>query len=118
MLEFGFREFEEQVLFRAGQTVEHAQVWLGEQPTVPLVPADDVAMTVLRGAAQGLTMKAAWDDPVPAPVAKGQPLANLTVTAPGQEPVVVPLVAGADVPEASWFRRIWSLGMFYVRSFV
>ena len=56
--------------------------------------------------------------PVPAPVTKGQPLANLTVSAPGQEPVVVPLVAGADVPEASWFRRIWSLGMFYVRSFV
>ncbi|WP_191060044.1 D-alanyl-D-alanine carboxypeptidase family protein [Geminicoccus harenae] len=118
MLEFGFREFEERVLFRAGQSVEQAQVWLGEQSTVPLVPADDVAMTVPRGAAPGLTMKAAWDDPVPAPVAKGQPLANLTVSAPGQEPVVVPLVAGADVPEASWFRRIWSLGMFYVWSFV
>jgi len=118
MLEFGFREFEEQVLFRAGQTVEQARVWLGEQPTVPLVPAEDVAMTVPRGAAPGLAMKAAWDDPVPAPVTKGQPLANLTVSAPGQEPVVVPLVAGDDVPEASWFRRIWSLGMFYVGSLV
>ncbi|WP_051329368.1 D-alanyl-D-alanine carboxypeptidase family protein [Geminicoccus roseus] len=118
LLEFGFREFEEFLLFREGQTVQEAPVWLGEQPTVAMVPADDVAMTLSRGARPGLTVKVAWDDPIPAPVAKGQPLANLTVVAPGHEPVVVPLVAGADVPSASWFGRIWSLSMYYVRGIV
>jgi D-alanyl-D-alanine carboxypeptidase (penicillin-binding protein 5/6) len=118
MLEFGFREFEEYLLFRKDQPVEQATVWLGEQPTVPLVPASDVGMTLSRDARPGMTVKVAWDDPIPAPVAKGQPLANLTIQAPGYEAVTVPLVAGADVPKASWFGRIWSLGMFYVHELV
>jgi D-alanyl-D-alanine carboxypeptidase (penicillin-binding protein 5/6) len=118
MLEFGFREFEEYLLFRKDQPVEQATVWLGEQPTVPLVPASDVGMTMSRDARPGMTVKVAWDDQIPAPVAKGQPLANLTIQAPGYEAVTVPLVAGADVPKASWFGRIWSLGMFYVHELV
>lgn len=115
LLEFGFREFQEFLLFREGQTVQDAAVWLGEQPTVPLVPLHDVGMTMAREARPGMTVKLAWDDPIPAPVQKGQPLANLTIMAPGHEPLTVPLVAGADVPEASWFGRVWSLGLYFVR---
>ncbi|HEX2529355.1 MAG TPA: D-alanyl-D-alanine carboxypeptidase family protein [Geminicoccus sp.] len=116
MLEYGFREFEEYILFRKDQQVEAATVWLGTQATVPLVPAADVGMTMARDARPSMSAKVLWDDPVPAPVTKGQPLANLVISVPGSEPVTVSLVAGSDVPAASWFARIWSLGLYYAHA--
>ena len=115
LLEYGFREFEEYLLFKKDQPVEDATVWLGTQPKVALVPASDVGMTMSRDARSGMTVKVAWNDPVPAPIAKGQTIANMTIQSDGQEPLEVPLVASADVAQASWFDRIWSLGRFFVQ---
>ena len=114
LLEYGFREFEEYLLFKKDQPVEDAAVWLGEQPTVALVPTSDVGMTMSRDARPGLTVKVAWDDPIPAPIVKGQPLANMIVETPGHAPLKIPLVAANDVASASSVDRIWSLGTYFI----
>ena len=48
LLEWGFREFENVTLFAAGDTVESAKVWLGAQPSVPLVGGRDLVLTLPR----------------------------------------------------------------------
>ena len=37
ILSWGFRQFDNYVLFKPGEEVTTAEVWLGEQETVPLV---------------------------------------------------------------------------------
>ena len=48
LLEWGFREFDNVVMFRAADTVEDVPVYLGERPTVPLVTGRDLVLTMPR----------------------------------------------------------------------
>jgi D-alanyl-D-alanine carboxypeptidase (penicillin-binding protein 5/6) len=106
LLEYGFREFQEYALFQGGETVVDARVWQGAEPTVPLVPAQTVGVTLSREARKGLVVKLRYDNPVGAPVAAGQPLGSLEISAPNMTPFTVPLVAGREVPRAGMVGRV------------
>lgn len=108
VLEYGFREFVAYRLFAAGDTVDEANVWLGADDRLALVPSEDVVVTLTREARRDLQVRVTWDNPVAAPVNAGAPLGLLHITAPGVEPLKIPLVAGAAVDEASMFGRISS----------
>lgn len=114
LLEFGFREFQEYRLFKAGEMVAEADVWLGALPKVPLVPADMVGVTLPRDKRKGLVVRLRYDNPVPAPVAAGQRLGQLELSAPGVEPFAVPLMAGREVPKAGMLGRLTSAVSYLV----
>ena len=64
LLEWGFREFENVSLFRAGETVEEVPVYLGDRRTVPLVGARDVVVTLPRQWRRNLQARLRYDAPV------------------------------------------------------
>ena len=106
LLEWGFREFNNYTLLKAGDTVSEADVWLGRDTVVPMVIEGDLVITMARKARLGMKVTVIYEGPIPAPIAKGSRLAKLVVTAPGREPLEVPLVAGADVERLSLFGRL------------
>lgn len=106
LLEWGFREFNNYTLFKAGDLVTEADVWLGRKAAVPLLIEGDLVITLARKARLGMKVTVEYEGPIPAPVAKGDRLAKLVVTAPEREPLEVPLVAGADVERLSLFGRL------------
>ncbi len=106
LLEFGFREFKEYRLFQPGETVVEAEVWMGDADTVPLGSEEVVAVTLSRSARDGLEIRARFRSPVPAPVRRGERLGTLVITAPGIEPLEVPLVAVRDVERAGVAGRV------------
>ncbi len=106
LLEWGFREFENVVLFRAADTVEEVPVYLGERPTVPLVAGRDLVLTLPRQWRRNLQARVRYDAPVPAPVARGQELGRLVVSGQGVPDMEVPLIAGADVDRLGLLPRI------------
>ena len=65
-----------------------------------------LSLTMSRSARQDMTVTVAYDGPVPAPIAAGQPIARLIVAAPEMKTVELPLLAGRDVPELSMFSRL------------
>ena len=83
LLEYGYREFKNYKLFSAGDTVEQANVWLGNHNTVPLVLQQDVVVSLTTEGRRALEAKVAYDGPIPAPVVEGDQLAELEITAPG-----------------------------------
>ena len=98
LLEWSFREFEDVTLFTAGDTVEQAPVWLGTQPTVPLVGGRDLVVTMPRAWRKTAKITLEYESPVPAPIIRGSTLGRLTVAGQGVPDLQVPLLAGADVP--------------------
>ena len=106
LIKWGFSEFKSYGLFKAGEVVTQADVWLGAALTVPLVIEDDLVLTLKRRARPKMRVSVVYDGPIPAPITKGTKLAKLVVTAPETPTVEVPLVAGADVENLSLFRRI------------
>ena len=106
LIDFGFRAFSTYALFEEGATVAEADVWLGDAATVPLVVAGGLVVTLRREARRKMQVRIVYDGPVPAPIARGEPIGKLVVDAPGTSPVEVPLVAGADVGKLSMVRRL------------
>jgi len=115
LLEWSFREFENVTLFTAGDTVETAKVWLGAQPTVPLVGGQDLVLTMPRQWRRNAKIAVEYDNPIPAPVDRGDVLGKLTVSGQGVPGMNVPLLAGADVPRLGLPGRAMAVMSRYVR---
>jgi len=97
MINWAFREFQNYALFKSGDVVSDAEVWLGTTSRVPLEITQDVLITLPRKARKDLKVLVRYEGPVSAPIVAGTPLAELVISAPGEKPITIPLVAGADV---------------------
>jgi len=106
LLEWGFREFENYALFSAGDVIEEVNVWLGTQLTVPLIIENDLKLTLHKKARSEMKVTVNYHSPISAPVKKGDKLATLTVSAPGEQPVDVPLLAAAGVERLGLVGRV------------
>tara|TARA_R110000787_G_scaffold86057_5_gene183247 strand:- start:82089 stop:83225 length:1137 start_codon:yes stop_codon:yes gene_type:complete len=114
LLEWGFREFANVSLFRSGDVVESAEVWLGDKKRVPLVIDEDLTVTVPRNARKDMKVSVVYDGPVPAPIAAGDRVADLVVSAPGLEDRVIPLKAAETVNRLGFVGRILSAVKYIV----
>jgi D-alanyl-D-alanine carboxypeptidase (penicillin-binding protein 5/6) len=114
LLEWGFREFTNTTLFKAGDTVVEAPVWLGAQDKIPLVTPRSLQVTMPAGQAANSRVVAKFDGPLPAPIAKGTKLGTAAVTMPDGRVIEYPLEAGVDVPRQGFVGRIVSLARHYL----
>lgn len=108
IMSWGFREFGNHKLAEAGDALAEADVWLGTDDTVPLTVAKDLVITMPRNARKDMTATVRYKAPVPAPIAAGEEIAVLTITAPDMVPAEIPLVAAASVDQAGMFGRLFS----------
>ena len=106
LLNWAFSNFRPYKLFRRGEKVVEADVWLGRRKTVALTVPDDVEISLDRKARTGLEAKVRLTEPVAAPVRKGDLLGTLIVSAPGAERREIRLEAGADVEKSGLLARI------------
>lgn len=106
LIEWAFREFENYAVFKAGDAVTDAEVWLGEAATVPLVAAQKLEVTMPRKSRREMKVTAIYNGPIAAPIKKGDTVGKLVITAPGVETVELPLAAGADVGKLGFSGRI------------
>tara|TARA_R100000005_G_scaffold96551_2_gene84462 strand:+ start:771 stop:1982 length:1212 start_codon:yes stop_codon:yes gene_type:complete len=108
LMEWAFREYNNYALFKAGDVVDNARVWLGDKDTVPLTVEEELTVTMNRQARKSMTAKVVYNEPVPAPIIKGTPVAQLVISAPEMETVTVPLVATEDIAQPGLFKRLTS----------
>jgi len=79
LLEWGFHNFEQRILFAEGQTIGQAKVFGGASGHVPLVATGLARVMVPKNGPERLIARIVYTGPVPAPVAQGQPIGTLKV---------------------------------------
>jgi len=105
LLNYGFRFFETRLLYKAGEEVTTARVWKSANLTSRLGVLEDLYITVRRGSYDQLVSTIDIPAIVEAPVAAGQPVAELKIGL-GEEPVLsTPLRALDDNPTGSLWQR-------------
>jgi len=114
LMEWGFRESTNTTVFRAGDMVVEAPVWLGVQDKVPLVIAKTVQITMPAGQTASPRVVARFDGPIAAPIAKGTRIGTAVVTLPDNRTVEYPLEAGADVARMGVFSRVAAMLQHYI----
>lgn len=107
-MDWGFKAWRAQPLFKKGALVETADVQLGSARTVGLVAPRNLAVTMPSTATSKMQVKVVYTGPIKAPIAKGQQIAQLVVTTPDTGAQTMPLVAAEAVAEAGIFGRLWN----------
>ncbi len=105
LLSYGFRFFESNKLYSAGEALNTARVWKGETENLNLGLANDLFITIPRGQYKKLdaTMEVSAD--IEAPVTKGQQLGKVSVKLEGKELISQPLIALQSISEGSLWQR-------------
>ena len=105
LLNYGFRFFETRLLFKAGEEVTTARVWKSANETSRLGVLEDLYITVRRGTYDQLESTLDIPAIVEAPVAAGQPVAELRISLGEDELLKTPLRALDDNPAGSFWQR-------------
>ncbi len=105
LLNYGFRFFETRLLFRAGEEVANARIWKSENQFSALGLAEDLYVTAPRGSYNELKSVLNIPALLMAPIAQGQPVAELQVSLDGNELLKEPLRALAANPMGSLWQR-------------
>ena len=108
VLDWGFRSFKKYKLFAAGAVVDNAPVWQGTYSQVPLVSTNDVSLIMTPDQRKAMQVAVSYSAPVAAPIAAGQRIGTLRITAPDKPVQEIPLVAGANVEQLGIFGRAMS----------
>ncbi len=106
VMEWGFREFDNYALFKKGDEVAKARVWLGAKDLVPLQVDEDLTVTMSRKDRRSMQVKLVYNEPIPAPIIEGSPVARLLITAPEMDPIEVPLLAAENVERPGVVKRV------------
>jgi D-alanyl-D-alanine carboxypeptidase (penicillin-binding protein 5/6) len=107
-MEWGFNAFTSKPVLAGGKIAARLPVFLGEKADVGITAAPDARITVPRLIVANVKAEIVYDGPIKAPIAKGQKVAELVVTADDIGEQRIPLVASEAVGEAGLFTRIWA----------
>ena len=105
LINYGFRFFETRLLYRAGETVTQARIWKSEKEFTELGLMENLYITIPRGSFDDVDSVLNIPAVLMAPVAHGQPLAELHVSLNGDSLVNKPLRALEQNPSGSFWQR-------------
>ncbi len=118
MLNYGFRYYESERLFRSGQELIEARVWGGQADQISVGMTEDVYVTIPRGSRNDLESTVDLDSVIKAPINVGDELGRVKVSYNGEVLVDQPVLALTEVPEGGFFKRIWdAIKLFFVQLF-
>jgi D-alanyl-D-alanine carboxypeptidase (penicillin-binding protein 5/6) len=108
---WAFRQFSLKTVAKAGTRIAEAEVFMGAEDTVGLVPAADLRLLIPALAHDGLTAEVVYMGPLSAPIAKGDAVAELVIKVPTLPDQRVPLLAEADVGKGGFMTRLSAAAM-------
>lgn len=105
-IEWGFNAFDRRRLFAAGAVVGAARVQDGSALRVALVAKGPVAVNLPRASSSKLSATIRYEGPLRAPLAAGEQVAVMDITAPGMAPASIPLFTAEAIATAGPLDRI------------
>ena len=107
-----FRETALLSLFNDKKSLAKANVWLGKQPQVDLVAEKAFKKIISPLELNKTKIKIQWQDPISAPIAKGDKVGNIFIDIPGKELIKQNIVSSQNIDTMSTFMKAKSILMY------
>jgi D-alanyl-D-alanine carboxypeptidase (penicillin-binding protein 5/6) len=107
LLNWGYQFFDSVKLSGAGEAVKSVRVWKGAANEVKVGSQNEVLATVPKGEAEKMKTDLVTQQPLLAPLTKGQQVGTLRVTFDGKPYAEYPVVALENVSQAGLIGRAW-----------
>lgn len=118
IVNWSFRQFAKKTIARKGQAVEQAEVWMGNAPTVGLVPKEDIEILLPALSGDEVKAEVVYTGPITAPIQAGQQLAELVVHPTDLPEMRIPLVAQQDVATGGFPVRVMTAARILITRFL
>lgn len=116
LLNWGYLAYDTVKVYSANQAVNEPRVWKGKENIVKAGFLNDFVLSVPKGDADKLKANVVSQQPLLAPIAKGQQIGTLQLSL-GDKPIgEYPLVAIDEVPQAGWFGRLWDALRLWIKN--
>ncbi|AVS76223.1 D-alanyl-D-alanine carboxypeptidase family protein [Paracidovorax cattleyae] len=115
LLNWGYTAYDAVKLFDGGQPAATPALWKGTQNTIKIGRPDAIVVTVPSGSAGKIATQIVRQDPLVAPLTKGQSIGTLKVSLGDQQIAEVPLVALETVEQAGIFGRAWDAIRLWIK---
>jgi D-alanyl-D-alanine carboxypeptidase (penicillin-binding protein 5/6) len=99
-------------LFNDKKSLAKANVWLGKQPQVNLVAEKAFKKIISPLELNKTKIKIQWQDPISAPIAKGDKVGNIFIDIPGKELIKQNIVSSQSIDTMSTFMKAKSILMY------
>lgn len=107
LLNYGYKTTTNKLFFKAGDNVAEIPVWYGRKPTVIATVAKNFAITLPKDTnMDGLRVLARYQDPLPAPIDRGDEIGEIIVEQNGNIISRAPLIAQDKVSKTQFIGRI------------
>jgi len=107
LLNWGYLAFDTVKVYSANQAVNEFRIWKGTENMVKGGFLNDFVLSLPKGDAEKLKANVVSQQPLMAPVTKGQTIGTLQLSLNDKPVGDYPIVALDDIPEAGWFGRLW-----------
>ena len=115
LLNWGYTAFDAVKLFDVDQPVATPAVWKGQANSVKIGRTEAIVVSVPSGSGSKLSTEVIRQDPLIAPITKGQSMGTLRVKMGNDTVAEVPLIALEDVAEAGFFGRMWDTIRLWIK---
>lgn len=116
LLNYGFRFYETNTQFEAGQELDKPRIWKGAADYVAVGILDETVLTLPRGKQKHLAKSVELNPEIVAPVAVGDELGTVVLTLDGETVFRGPVVALEAVEPGSFFARLWDMILMWIAS--
>ena len=107
LLNYGFLLYESRLIYKQGQPVSKLKVWKGHNDVLAATVAEDVYLTLPKGEYSKVKATITSQQPLIAPIRKGQEIGSIKFTLGDKVLEQRKLVASEDVEIAGMFGRLW-----------
>lgn len=116
LLSYGFRFYDTKQVAKQGEVQASAKVWKGDVSEIDLGFAQDAYLTLPRSLTAGLDKSVVVNEPLIAPIEKGDVVGKVVWKSDDKTVASYPLVSNQAVEEGSWIGKLWDSLVLWVKS--
>ena len=96
------------------RSLAKANVWLGKLSKINLIAERSLKKIISPLEFNKAKIKIQWNDPIPAPIKKGDRVGKIFISMPGRDPIIEHLISSENVEKLPSLLRIKSILKFLI----